>query len=124
MQDNKIKHFTNLIVWQKSYELVLDIYKITKNFPNEEKFVLVDQLRRASISIISNIAEGFGRDKPNDKSHFYTMALGSLYEIESQLFVAKGLGYINENNCGNLLDKCTEIAKMSTVLIKKVRDFT
>ena len=124
MQESKIKHFTDLLVWQKSYELTLDIYHLTKIFPDDEKFALTNQLRRASVSLTSNIAEGFGRDKPNDKSHFYTMALGSLYEVESQLIIAKGLGYLTPKNYEDLVNKCTEIAKMSTVLIKKVRSFT
>jgi four helix bundle protein len=123
MGPSKIQHFTHLLVWQKGYTLALDIYRITKTFPNDEKFALVDQLRRACVSITSNIAEGFGRDKPNDKSHFYTMALGSVYEIQSQILIAKGLGYVNEKIGDHLLDNCTEIVKMTTVLIKKVRSF-
>ncbi len=124
MQESKIKHFSDLLVWQKGYQLAIDIYHITKTFPTDEKFALTDQIRRASISFTSNIAEGFGRNKTNDKAHFYTMALGSLYEIESQLLIAKGLGYINIKECDTLINQCTEIAKMSTVLIKKIRSFT
>ena len=122
--ENKIKNFTDLIVWQKGHKLVLYIYKTTTNFPKEERFSLTDQLRRAGVSFTSNIAEGFGRDKMNDKSHFYTIALGSLYEIQNQLLISKDLGYINVKEFNVLLNECTEISKMCTTLIKKVRSFT
>lgn len=122
--ENKIKNFTDLIVWQRGHSLVLNIYRITTNFPKEEKFGLTDQLRRASVSFTSNISEGFGRDKMNDKSHFYTMALGSLYEIQNQLYISKDLKYINVKEFDVLLNECTEISKMSSSLIKKVRSLT
>lgn len=124
MEDNKIRNFTDLKIWQKGHCLVLEIYKITKKFPKEEKYSLCDQLKRASISITSNIAEGFGRDKPNDKTHFYTMSLGSIYEVENQLMIARDLKYINSNECSVLLDRCLEISKMCLVLIKKIRTFS
>ena len=123
MQD-KIKNFTDLVVWQRGHKLIINIYKITEKFPKKETFGLVDQLRRAGVSFTSNLAEGFGRDKMNDKSHFYTMALSSLYEIQNQLFIARDIGYIEAKECGILLDECVEISKMSTTLIKKVRSFT
>lgn len=124
MEDNKIRNFTDLKVWQKGHQLVLEIYKITKEFPKEEKYGLCDQLKRASVSITSNIAEGFGRDKPNDKTHLYTISLGSIYEVENQLMIARDLKYINSNECSVLLDKCLEISKMCLVLIKKIRSFS
>jgi len=68
MEQNKIKNFTDLFVWQKGHKLVLNIYKITEKFPKEEKYGLSDQIKRASVSITSNIAEGFGRDGINDCS--------------------------------------------------------
>ena len=123
MQDYKIKNFTDLLVWQRGHKLVIDIYKLTNNFPKEERFGLTDQLRRASVSFTSNIAEGFGRDKFNDKSHFYTMALGSLYEIQNQLLIAKDIKYINNKECDILFNECIEISKMCTKLIKKIREF-
>jgi len=122
--ENKIKNFTDLIVWQRGHRLVIDIYKTTLNFPKDEKFGLIDQLRRASISYTSNIAEGFGRDKPNDKSHFYTMALGSLYEIQNQLIISRDLEYVNSKQCNIMIDECIEISKMCNALIKKVKNFT
>src|SRR3989344_6928731 len=116
----KIKNFTDLIVWQRGYKLALNIYKITDSFPKEERFSLTDQLRRAAVSFTSNLAEGFGRDKVNDKSHFYTMALGSLYETQNQLLIGRDLKYIEAKECGILLDESVEISRMCNMLIKKV----
>ena len=120
----KIKNFTDLIVWQRGHKLALNIYKITDSFPKEERFSLTDQLRRAAVSFTSNLAEGFGRDKVNDKSHFYTMALGSLYETQNQLLIGRDLKYIEAKECGILLDESVEISRMCNMLIKKVRSFT
>ncbi len=124
MQASKIKHFTDLIIWQKGHKLVLDIYNITKKFPNEERFALADQIRRAAVSLTSNMAEGFGRSTSSDKSHFYVIALGSLYEIQNQAIISRDLKYIRTEECDLLLNECLEIAKMLTVLIKKIRSFT
>lgn len=123
MGENKIKNFTDLFIWQRGHKLVLNVYKITERFPREEKYGLSDQIKRASVSITSNIAEGFGRDKFNDKAHFYTMSLGSVYEIQNQLIIARDLKYINISECDVLLNECTEISKMILVLIKKIRSF-
>jgi four helix bundle protein len=91
-----IKSFRELLVWQKSHELVLKIYQITGQFPSHERFSLIDQMRRASISVPSNIAEGFKRRGNKDKLHFYNMAEGSLEELKYQLFLSKDLQYIAE----------------------------
>lgn len=123
MEEKKIKNFTDLFIWQKGHALVLEIYKATNNFPKEEKYGLSDQVKRASVSITSNIAEGFGRDKINDKAHFYTMSLGSVYEVQNQIMIARDLKYLNSDECIVLLNQCTEISKMILVLIKKVRSF-
>ena len=123
MERGKIKNFTDLFIWQRGHKLVIDIYKITEKFPNEEKYGLSDQIKRASVSITSNIAEGFGRDKMNDKAHFYTIALGSIYEIQNQLLIARDLRYITLEQSDVLFNECTEISKMCLVLIRKIRSF-
>lgn len=123
MEKEKIKNFTDLFIWQKGHKLVLSIYKATEKFPKEERYGLSDQIKRASVSITSNVAEGFGRDKFNDKAHFYTIGLGSVYETQNQLIIARDLKYINESECSVLLNECTEISKMMLVLIKKIRSF-
>jgi len=123
VEQNKIKNFTDLFVWKRGHKLVLSIYKITDKFPKEEKYGLSDQIKRAAVSITSNIAEGFGRDGLNDKAHFYIIALGSIYEIQNQLMIVRDLKYINVNECNVLLEECSEISKMMSVLIKKIRSF-
>ncbi|MEK7613356.1 MAG: four helix bundle protein [Patescibacteria group bacterium] len=92
-----IKHFSELDAWKKGHTLVLLVYEYTKNFPDDERFGLVNQMRRAAVSITSNIAEGFGRTTINDKVHFYTMAKTSLSEIENQMLIAKDLDYVATN---------------------------
>lgn len=93
-----IKDFSDLFAWQESHKLVLFVYRLTKKFPEDEKFGLTSQVRRAVISITSNIAEGFGRNTKKDKVQFYAVAKGSLYETDNQLRTALDLGYIYEND--------------------------
>jgi|SRR3989338_5746456 len=94
MQNSKIKNFTDLKVWQEAHILALQVYKITDTFPKQEMFGLVSQLRRAAVSITSNIAEGFSRISSKEKVHFYSISHGSLSEVENQLILAKDLGYL------------------------------
>ena len=123
MEETKIKNFTDLIVWKNGHNLVLQIYKLTKKFPKEEKYGLSDQIRRAAVSITSNIAEGFGRMKYNDKAHFYTMALGSIYEVQNQILISKDIGYVTKEECNLLMINSTNISKMCSGLIKKTKSF-
>jgi len=114
----KIQSFRDLIAWQKAHKFVLQIYNLTKKFPKEEKYCLVDQLKRASVSITSNIAEGFYRRTGIDKSHFYYMSLGSLAEIQNQLILARDLGYF-DNGVFQLIGKeSVEIHKLINGLIR------
>lgn len=115
----KLTHFSQLEVWQLSKVLTLHIYKCTSKFPQSEKFGLVSQLRRASVSIVSNIAEGFGRILPKDKSRFYVIARGSLDEIECQLMVSHELNMLNKQNFDFAVSKIISIKKMLNALIKK-----
>lgn len=117
----KIFKFTDLIVWQKSHKLVLDIYNITINFPKEELFVLVSQLRRAAISITSNIAEGFGRKSNKEKVQFYFVSLGSIYEVENQIIIARDLGYLEKEIFNKTIELLIEVQKMLYSLIKKIK---
>lgn len=89
-----LKHFSGLEVWQVGHEIVLEIYKITRVYPKEEVFVLVSQMRRAAVSITSNIAEGFSRKSYKEKLQFYYMAAGSLSELENQLLISKDMDYL------------------------------
>lgn len=105
-------NFKELIVWQKGRRFVKDIYLLTKKFPQEELFVLTSQMRRAAISISSNIAEGSGRGTDKDFARFIDIATGSSFELESQLYVAYGLAYYPEEELDNYLNKIQEIQKM------------
>lgn len=122
MEKEKIRNFRDLLVWQKGHHLAVSIYRITKNFPKEEKFGLVDQIRRASVSITSNIAEGFGRGTLHDKIHFYTMATGSLFEVQNQLLISRDVGFLNDKECDSLFDDTIEINKMCSSLIKSLKN--
>ena len=115
---NKIQSFTDLIVWQKAHIFVLQIYKLTSNFPKEEKYSLVDQLRRAAVSITSNISEGFYRRTGTDKSHFYYMSIGSLAEVQNQLILARDLGYINNKIFQKIGNESVEIHKLINGIIR------
>lgn len=115
---NKIRSFTDLIVWQKGHKFVLQIYKLTNSFPKNEKYSLIDQLRRASVSITSNIAEGFYRRTSIDKSHFYYMSLGSLAEIQNQLILSRDLNYISNEIFQELGKESVEIHKLINGVIK------
>ena len=109
----------NLNVYIKSKELVKQIYELLKKFPREEQFALSDQLRRAVISIPSNIAEGSGRNSQKDQAHFYNIAYGSLMEVFSQLDIACDLGYISQEEFNQLELLINEEAKMLSGLIAK-----
>jgi len=93
----KLKSFKELIVWQKSYKLVLEIYKATKNFPKSETYSLVQQMRRAAVSTPSNIAEGYGRNTKLQYRQFLSIAYGSLSELETQYLLSIDLGYMEQN---------------------------
>jgi len=105
-------NFKELIVWQKSRGLVRDIYELTKKFPEDEKFGLTQQIRRAAISIPSNIAEGSGRGTKNDFLHFLDIANGSAFEVETQLYLGFDLGYITQTEIDTVLIKLFEIEKL------------
>lgn len=111
--------FRNLNVYTKSKELVKQIYELLKKFPKEEQFALCDQLRRAVISIPSNIAEGSGRNSQKDQAHFYNIAYGFLVEVFSQLDVACDLGYISQEEFEQMDLLINEEAKMLSGLIAK-----
>jgi len=107
-----IKTFRDLKVWEKAHNLVLEIYKTTKNFPKEETYGLVAQLRRSGASIPTNIAEGFKRKSKKDYAHFINIAESSLEESKYHIILAKDLGYIKKEDFDKFVDMCDEIGKM------------
>lgn len=111
----------DLIVWQKSISLVKQIYVETKSFPNEELFGLVSQMRRSSISVPSNIAEGFGRGSKKECTHFVYIALGSASELETQIIISRELEYLPEIVYQTLNALLNEIIKMLSALINSLK---
>lgn len=120
---NKIKAFTDLIVWQEGHKLVVDVYKVTQRFPKEETYSMVDQMRRAASSITANIAEGFGRQTYMDKVHFYYIAQGSLTELKNFLYIARDVNYLNENEFNNLMEKANGTHQLLQGFITKSKTF-
>ena len=118
----KISSFTQLIAWQKAHKLVLFIYKITKDFPDEEKFGLVSQMRRASVSISSNIAEGFARKSKKDKDQFYIFSKTSNLELQNQLLISRDLRFINKMIFEQGADLSVEVGRLLGGLIKSSRN--
>jgi four helix bundle protein len=116
-----MRDFRQLRVWEEAHLLTLNIYQATKNFPKEELFALTNQMRRASASIPTNIAEGCGRETSKDYAHFLQIALGSSFELDYQIFLAKDLKYIDEKIFLELNDKVDKIKRQLAILIKKVR---
>ncbi len=117
----KIEEFTDLIVWQEGHRLVLLIYKVTNNFPKEETYSLTDQLRRAVVSITSNIAEGFGRQTYKEKAQFYYLAKGSLTEVKNQIIIARDLEYISSSTYIGLANQIGIVQKLLQGFIKSTK---
>jgi four helix bundle protein len=111
--------FTQMPVWQIGFNLLLDIYKITKSYPSDERFGLTSDTRRAANSIVHNIAEGFGRYEPRDKTRFYKISRGSAYELMSQILVSRALSYIKDDRLKDkLIQACKTIIGNLDAIIK------
>jgi four helix bundle protein len=119
----KIKSFTDLKVWQEGHRLVLLVYKTTKKFPREELYSLIDQMKRAAISITSNIAEGFGRHSYKEKIQFYYLAQGSLVELKNQILIARDVKYLETEDFKLLAEKANITHKLLQGLITKSKTF-
>ena len=110
--------FEKLIVWQKAHSFSIAIYRITQDFPHEERFSLTSQIRRSAISISSNIAEGTSRNSKKDKARFIEIAYGSLMENLNQLLISENLKYISKEDLRELRLQIEEIGRMLTALKK------
>ena len=117
----KTYSFEKLKVWQKSKQWVIHLYKLTETFPREEKYGLVSQLRRASVSVSSNIAEGSSRKTPKDQRRFYIISYSSMIEVLNQLIIAEGLGYIKNKDLQESRVKIDEILAMLDALTKSLK---
>lgn len=118
----KIHAFTDLIVWQEAHKLVVMVYVVTKKFPREEIFGLTSQMRRSAVSITSNIAEGFARRSSKEKLQFYTIARGSLVELESQLLVARDVAFLTTKEIDDVYDQLRNSHQLLNAFINKTND--
>ena len=116
----EIKSYRDLMIWQRSMNLVEWIYKVTENFPSKEQFGLISQMRRAAVSVPSNIAEGYGRQSTGHYSQFLSIARGSLYELETQIEICSRLKYIQKPETEKLNSEIIEIGKMISSIISKL----
>lgn len=121
-KQKKIVYFTDLIAWKEGHKLVMLIYEATKNMPREEIFSLISQMRRAVISITSNIAEGFSRQSYKEKVQFYSMALGSLTELQNQLLISKDINYLSNDAYKKIVEQSDIVHKLINGLIKSSKN--
>jgi four helix bundle protein len=120
-EKSKIRSFKDLDAWKEGHKLVILIYEITKQFPKEEIFGLTSQMRRAAVSITSNIAEGFTRQSYKEKCQFYLMSQSSLTELQNQLLISKDVEYLNNEDYDDALELSVIVHKILSGLIKKSR---
>lgn len=116
-----VRSFEDLVAWQQARTLAKEIYLMSRAFPKEEQFALTSQMRRAATSVTANIAEGFSRQTAPDKVHFYSIALGSLTELQSFLYTALDVEYIQENIRKKLYDQSVQSHKLLNGLIKSTK---
>ena len=116
-----MKTFRDLFIWQKGMILVTNTYQITQTFPKEELFGLTSQIRRSAISLPSNIAEGYGRESNKEFSRFINIAISSLFELQTQIEIAKNINYLNEKEFKNLYEETRELEAMIISFSKKLK---
>ena len=114
--------YRDLRVWQLAMELVVGVYEQARNFPKHETYGLSNQMRRAAVSIPSNIAEGKGRSSDRDRAHFFCQARGSLLELETQVLIAQRLQYLPDSEGEKLIAKSAQLGRMLNALIQSLRD--
>jgi four helix bundle protein len=115
-----VKCYRDLIAWQKAMDLVTEVYGCTQAFPKAEVYGLVSQLRRAAVSVPSNIAEGHARQSTGEYRQFLGHALGSLMEVETQILISQRLGYVDSEKSDELLGRTTEIGKIVNGLLRSL----
>ena len=117
----EIKSFRDLIVWQKAMDFVVDVYKATASFPSDERFGLTFQLRKAAVSVPSNIAEGHGRQGTREFLNFLSIAYGSHNEAQTQIMIAERLTFLTSDRTAQLLSLAAEVAKLMNGLCKSLK---
>lgn len=123
MEDKKTRNFREYRIWQEAVAMATKVYEVTSTLPYFEKKGLCDQLQRAVVSIGSNFAEGCARPSDNDFAHFLDISLGSAYEVETQLTIARNLKYLPEEHYQSLFEDLQSIERQTTALIAKVRGY-
>jgi four helix bundle protein len=113
--------YRDLVAWQRAMELTIGVYGSTRKFPADEKYGLTSQLRRAAVSVARNIAEGKGRSSDRDLLYFLSCARGSLYEVQTQLELARLLGYLAEENAAHLISQSSEVSRLLSGLMTALR---
>ncbi|MDR9761721.1 four helix bundle protein [Rhizobium redzepovicii] len=121
MTNGKISSYRDLKVWQFAIELSVVCYEVTRTFPREEIYGMTSQIRRSSVSVAANIAEGYGRENRGSFAQFLKIAQGSLKELETHLIIAGRIGVLQASALDELLDQCDEIGKMLGSLIRSVQ---
>lgn len=117
-----IRDYKDLLVWQRGRDLVKEVYKLTRQFPESEKYGLVSQSQRSAVSIPANIAEGYCRSTRKEYGQFLSISTGSASELETLLILSADLGYIKPENATNILNKVTELRRMLSALRKKIKE--
>jgi four helix bundle protein len=115
-----MKTYRDLIAWQKAIDLVSNIYKVSTAFPKEEIYGLTNQMRRSAVSIPSNLAEGFGRNTKAEMARFANIAMGSLFELQTQIEIAKNIEYLNSDAYQYLTDATREVERILAAFIKSI----
>ena len=121
---NKITSFTDLEAWQQAHLFAVAIYKTTKDFPVSEQFGITSQLRRAAVSIPSNIAEGFSRSSTKEKTQFYVVARASLVEVQSQILISRDVGFLSSDQFDKLSSRAVRVHKLINGLITSVKSWS
>jgi four helix bundle protein len=116
-----VSRFEDLIVWQKAMVLADKIYVVTSSGPFSRDYPLRDQIRKATISVVSNIAEGFGRYSAKEFRNYLSIARGSAYEIQTQLYLARKVGHIKAGEADQLIGNCQEICRLNAGLRRKIK---
>ena len=119
--ENPVKSFHDLVVWQKSMELVTEIYKVSQKFPKEEMFGLTSQIRRAAVAIPSNVAEGRGKSSAGEFHQFLYHARGSLAEVETQLLIAINLGFLSKQDVSYIMDLIARVGRLLHGLLAAIK---
>ena len=122
METEKIKSFTDLNAWREGHKLVLSVYSLTKKFPKEEIFALSNQMRRCVVSITSNIAEGFSRQTAKEKIQFYSIAQGSVTELQNQLLISRDVGFISQEEFSGAATLSVSVHKLLSGIMKSAQN--